>query len=68
MKRLECPALNSKTNDKDRDYACAMMIRASNASDSLETDDEADWKYEVQNGDTVLGYQEWLEHQREINK
>jgi hypothetical protein len=21
-----------------------------------------DWKYEVQNGDTKLGYKEWLEH------
>lgn len=22
-----------------------------------------DWKYEVANGDTMLGYAEWLEHQ-----
>lgn len=25
----------------------------------------ADWQYEVANGDTSLGYREWLEHRRE---
>jgi len=25
-----------------------------------------DWKYEVANGDTKLGYEEWLEHQKEM--
>ena len=25
----------------------------------------SDWKYEVSNGDTWLGYQEWLEHRIE---
>lgn len=24
-----------------------------------------DWAYEVQNNDTLLGYWEWVEHQRE---
>lgn len=24
-----------------------------------------DWKYEVENGDTVLGFEEWCRHQRE---
>jgi len=27
-----------------------------------------DWKYEVSNGDTALGYNEWVEHQIELNK
>lgn len=26
---------------------------------------KSDWKYEVQNGDTKLGYQEWLAHRVE---
>jgi hypothetical protein len=26
-----------------------------------------DWKYEVANGDTKLGYVEWLEHQKEMH-
>jgi len=25
----------------------------------------ADWQYEVRNGDTNLGYQEWVEHKIE---
>lgn len=25
--------------------------------------EERDWRYEVANGDTVLGFHEWLEHQ-----
>ena len=31
------------------------------------TDPEAtsDWKYEVSNGDTILGYWEWLDHKKE---
>ncbi|MGA3118397.1 MAG: hypothetical protein ABSF90_28720 [Syntrophobacteraceae bacterium] len=27
-----------------------------------------DWKYEVANGDTRLGYPEWVEHQRDAKK
>lgn len=27
-----------------------------------------DWKYEVMNDDTRLGYEEWLEHQREADE
>jgi len=27
-----------------------------------------DWRYEVSNGDTVLGYQDWVKHQREANR
>jgi hypothetical protein len=27
-----------------------------------------DWKYEVANGDTRLGYHQWVEHQREAKK
>jgi len=26
-----------------------------------------DWQYEVANGDTVLGYAEWVEHRKESN-
>jgi hypothetical protein len=26
-----------------------------------------DWQYDVANGDTKLGYEEWLEHQEESN-
>lgn len=26
-----------------------------------------DWRYEVANGDTYLGYTEWLEHKIEAN-
>jgi len=28
----------------------------------------SDWKYEVSNGDTKLGYAEWLEHQLEADE
>ena len=28
----------------------------------------ADWKYEIANGDTRLGYWEWVEHLIESNK
>lgn len=27
----------------------------------------SDWRYEVSNRDTVLGYAEWVEHKREAN-
>lgn len=27
----------------------------------------SDWKYEVANGDTLLGYAEWVEHQKEAD-
>lgn len=42
----------------------------------LRTDDEkawqdshpvSDWQYEVANGDTMLGYLEWLQHQADID-
>jgi len=26
---------------------------------------ESDWRYEVANGDTLLGYEEWLDHRDE---
>ena len=29
------------------------------------SDDFADWQYEVANGDTRLGFDEWREHQAE---
>jgi hypothetical protein len=33
-----------------------------------DTDQEFDdWKYEVANGDTLLGYEEWRQHQKEAN-
>ena len=28
----------------------------------------ADWQYEVANGDTVLGYWQWVKHKREADK
>ena len=32
-----------------------------------QTEDRTDdWKYEVANGDTKLGYNEWLQHQKEM--
>lgn len=31
---------------------------------SAETDKQ-DWQYEVANGDTVLGFEEWKEHRKE---
>jgi hypothetical protein len=30
-------------------------------------DDVNDWKYEVENGDTVLGFKEWLAHKTETD-
>jgi hypothetical protein len=30
-----------------------------------EQDDRNDWQYEVANGDTVLGFAEWLEHKQD---
>ena len=36
--------------------------------ETLPTEDRTDdWKYEVSNGDTKLGYDEWLQHQKEMN-
>ena len=32
------------------------------------TDDVRDWQYEVANGDTVLGFMEWLEHREEAER
>jgi len=32
------------------------------------TDDRNDWQYEVANGDTVLGFQEWMEHKQETDE
>ena len=29
---------------------------------------ESDWRYEVANGDTLLGYEEWREHKREVDE
>lgn len=31
-----------------------------------EDTDRKDWEYEVANGDTVLGFDEWLEHRDEV--
>ena len=28
----------------------------------------SDWQYEVANGDTLLGYYEWVEHRKESEK
>ena len=28
---------------------------------------QQDWRYEVGNGDTVLGFEEWLEHKKEAD-
>jgi hypothetical protein len=28
---------------------------------------KSDWYYEVKNGDTVLGYKEWVEHRKEAD-
>jgi hypothetical protein len=28
----------------------------------------SDWHYEVKNGDTILGYKEWVEHRKESEK
>lgn len=33
MKRAECPALNSKTKNEDREYICSAMIKATLASE-----------------------------------
>lgn len=29
---------------------------------------KSDWQYDVRNGDTKLGYEEWVEHQVESHK
>lgn len=38
---------------------------------TLESDEETwpleDWQYEVANGDTYLGYFEWIEHQKDAD-
>ena len=39
------------------------MIIKINPKEENRTDD---WKYEVANGDTKLGYDEWLQHQKEM--
>ena len=28
----------------------------------------SDWQYEVANGDTILGYQGWVEHMYDLNR
>jgi hypothetical protein len=41
------------------------------SQDMLEYEDYdypfSDWQYEVVNGDTILGYWEWVEHQKEAD-
>ena len=48
-------------------HAKAAISRISHWEDDPEFPSE-DWKYEVANGDTRLGYREWVEHQRDAKK
>lgn len=44
-----------------------ITAKTSHWEDDLEFPAE-DWRYEVANGDTRLGYREWVQHQRDIKK
>ena len=48
-------------------HAKAAIAKISHWEDDPEFPVE-DWKYEVANGDTRLGYFEWVEHQRDAKK
>lgn len=50
-------ACNHQFSEKDADYSVKGIIEISDLISKL-----SDWKYEVNNGDTRLGYDEWLEH------
>jgi hypothetical protein len=48
-------------------HAKATTAKISHWEDDPEFSSE-DWKYEVANEDTRLGYREWVEHQRDAKK
>ena len=48
-------------------HAKAAIAKISHWEDDHEFPSE-DWKYEVANGDTRLGYREWVEHQRDAKR
>ena len=48
-------------------HAKAAITKISHWDDDPEFPSE-DWKYEVANGDTRLGYGEWVEHQRDAKR
>ncbi len=48
-------------------HAKAALARISHWEDDREFPSE-DWKCEVANGDTRLGYSEWVKHQRDAKK
>jgi hypothetical protein len=45
------------------DLNCCMSPLEAGEDEELPAED---WQYEVKNGDTTLGYQEWLKHKREV--
>lgn len=50
--------LNSKINKSSK-------IKAPKAEEKYP---RSDWIYEVKNGDTILGYKEWVKHRKESDK
>lgn len=52
-------------DDADDPDSLAEMVRDSVDRYSHVVFPVSDWKYAVENGDTKLGYQEWLAHQIE---
>lgn len=70
---LTGPASDWKPIPLDRQAVedlCGLVL-AQNEIEEEEEDDEEDtypvkdWQYEVANGDTVLGYTDWLRHKKE---
>jgi hypothetical protein len=73
-----CPILNREAaeaksaqwNENDpHKFGCAIRVISSAECTCGKADyTVSDWQYEVANGDTKLGYDEWLEHRIEANQ
>lgn len=53
--------------DRNNDENGAFDLRTDEEKAWQDAHPVSDWQYEVANGDTMLGYLEWLQHQIEAN-
>ena len=57
---------HDELNDDAANRSRILWIAAGNAKDAFrEFFPQSDWQYDVRNGDTQLGYDDWLAHQME---
>lgn len=65
FKRGDLAAAEHEATTLHKDALAALTTeRVCDVQDDVDLND---WKYEVMNGDTVLGFQEWVEHKIEAN-